>query len=268
MKFTAAIAALILAATVTATALPNADARCGYPGQPCGKVKARLAEPEADARCGYPGQPCGKAKRDAMPDADARCGYPGQPCGKVKRAAEAFAEALVPKPGHILPRDLHLTARCDMGSCYEAKRMTRDLAAIVAETTEDPAAYYVSLGLEDEETSEKLKREASARCGYPGQPCGKVKRDAAPEPEADARCGYPGQPCGKAKREADPEADARCGYPGQPCGKLKRAAEAVAAAIAEAEPAARCGYPGQPCGKAKRDAFALAHAVDLVLGNL
>lgn len=287
MKFTAAIAALILAATaVSATALPAADARCGYPGQPCGKVKARLAEPEASARCGYPGQPCGKAKRDAMPDAEARCGYRGQPCGKVKRAAEAFAEAInaVEKNPHdvssTIPLSLPLTTantpsqtgflevRCDMGSCYEAKKMTRDLAAIVAETTEDPAAYYASLNLEDEETSEKLKRDAEARCGYRGQPCGKVKRDASPEPEADARCGYPGQPCGKAKREADPEADARCGYPGQPCGKLKRAAEAIAEAIAEAEPAARCGYPGQPCGKAKRDAFALAHAADLVLGNL
>ena len=75
MKFTAAIAALILAAAVTATAVPN---------------------PNADARCGYVGQPCGKAKRApvAHPDADAICGYVGQPCGKVKRAAEAFAEAL------------------------------------------------------------------------------------------------------------------------------------------------------------------------------
>jgi hypothetical protein len=141
-----------------------------------------------------------------------------------------------------------------MGSCYEAKMMTRDLAAIVAETTADPAAFYESLNLEDEEHTEKLKRDADARCGYVGQPCGKVKRDVAP--------GL------KAKREADPEAHARCGYVGQPCGKLRRAAEAIAEAVAEAEPSARCGYVGQPCGKAKRDALALAHAADLVLGNL
>ncbi|KAF8847619.1 hypothetical protein BDZ45DRAFT_681774 [Acephala macrosclerotiorum] len=243
---------------------PEANARCGYPGQPCGKAKrVALPEPEADARCGYPGQPCGKAKREA----DARCGYPGQPCSKVKRAAEAFAEALA-APEASPDNDHGLAARCDMGSCFEAKRLTRDLASIVADTTEDPAAFYHSLGLETEEVSENKKREAEARCGYPGQPCGKVKRDAMPEPEADVRCGYPGQPCNKAKREADPEADARCGYPGQPCSKLKRAAEAVAEAIAEAEPSARCGYPGQPCSKAKRDAFALAHAADLVLGNL
>ena len=127
--------------------------------------------------------------------------------------------------------------------------MTRDLAAIVAETTADPAAYYESLNLEAEETTEKLKRDASAWCGYVGQPCGKAKRDVS-------------------KREADPEAKARCGYVGQPCGKLRRAAEAVAEAVANAEPVARCGYVGQPCGKAKRDALALAHAADLVLGNL
>jgi hypothetical protein len=263
MKFTAAIAILILAAAVSATAVPNpnADARCGYVGQPCGKVKARTPHP----------------------DADARCGYVGQPCGKVRRAAKAFAEALaVAEPGVSTPpssrnsvtntlnqqHDPALAARCDMGSCYEAKMMTRDLAAIVAETTADPAAFYESLHLEDAETTEKLKRDAEARCGYVGQPCGKVKRDAAPEPEIDRRCGFPGSPCQKVKREADPEADARCRYVGQPCGKLRRAAEAISEAIAEAEPAARCGYVGQPCGKAKRDAFALAHAADLVLGNL
>jgi len=220
MKLTATIAVIILAATVSASAVPSPDARCGYVGQPC---------------------------------------------GKVRRAAEAFAEALA-EPVPAADHDAALAARCDMGSCYEAKMMTRDLAAIVAETTEDPAAYFAGLGLEDEETSQKLKRDASARCGYVGQPCGKVKREAAPE----ARCGYVGQPCGKAKREADPEADAWCGYVGQPCGKLRRAAEALAEAVAvsEAEPAPQCGYVGQPCGKAKRDALALAHAADLVLGNL
>jgi hypothetical protein len=278
MKFTNAICVFILAASVSAVALPNpvADARCGHPGQPCGK---RDAIPAPEARCGHPGQPCGKAKRepearcghpgqpcgkrDAIPEAEARCGHPGQPCGKVKRAAEAFAEALAEASA---TENVNLDARCNLvgGACFEAKRLTRDLAAVVAETQEDPEAYYNSLEIEDEETSDVVRREAEARCGHPGQPCGKAKRDA--------RCGNPGQPCGKAKRdaEADPEAEARCGHPGQPCGKLRRAAEAVAEAVAEAEaePEARCGHPGQPCGKAKRDAHAIAHAAEVALSSL
>ncbi|KAK2628305.1 hypothetical protein QTJ16_002951 [Diplocarpon rosae] len=300
MKLTSAICALIFAASVTASALPAAaaEARCGHPGQPCGKAK-RVALPEPEARCGHPGQPCGKAKREAAP----RCGHPGQPCGKVKRAAEAFAEALAePEVSSIsLPpvtsscSNTHdaiqaeasadwttLDARCNLvgGACYEAKRLTRDLAAIVASTQDDADDYYDSLDIEDEDTSEKVRRDAEARCGHPGQPCGKAKREpearcghpgqpcGKAKREAEARCGHPGQPCGKAKREADPEAEARCGHPGQPCGKLRRAAEAIAEAVAEAEPEARCGHPGQPCGKAKRDAHALAHASDVALSQL
>ncbi|CAL3961956.1 unnamed protein product [Diplocarpon coronariae] len=282
MKLTSAICALIFAASVTASALPVAA---------------------AEARCGKPGQPCGKAKRVALPEPEARCGKPGQPCGKVKRAAEAFAEALAapdvsflssPASGLSWPATKNyfqaedpaewatLDARCNLvgGACYEAKRLTRDLAAIVASTQDDADEYYDSLEIEDEDTSEKVRRNAEARCGKPGQPCGKVKREAEArcgkpgqpcgkvKREAEARCGKPGQPCGKAKREADPEAEARCGRPGQPCGKLRRAAEAIAEAVAEPEPEARCGKPGQPCGKAKRDAHALAHAADVAISQL
>lgn len=37
------------------------------------------------------------------------------------------------------------------GACFEAKRLARDLAETVAETTSDPAAYLESLNLETRE---------------------------------------------------------------------------------------------------------------------
>lgn len=238
MQFTNALWVLILAITVSSAALPNAQPnaaaeafpRCGERGQPCGKVKREaFAEPEAFPRCGERGQPCGKAKRTPAP----RCGERGQPCGKVKRAAEAFADALAEPTAE--PQEDSLFAR-------HARQLTRDLASIVAETQDDPETFWSTLTLRDDSNVDK--------------------RDAL------ARCGERGQPCGKAKREADPEAEARCGERGQPCGKLRRAAEAIAEAVAVAEPEARCGERGQPCGKAKRDALALAHAADIVLSAL
>lgn len=243
MQFTNALCVLILAVTVSSAALPNAE-----------PVAAAVAEAEAAPRCGYRGQPCGKAKREAIAEPEARCGYRGQPCGKVKRAAEAFADALA---------EPNAEAQEDSPFARHARQLTRDLASIVAETQDDPDAFFTSLSL-PEEDNDVEKRDALARCGYRGQPCGKAKREA----EAEARCGYRGQPCGKAKRDAIADAEARCGYRGQPCGKLRRAAEAIAEAVAVAEPEARCGYRGQPCGKAKRDALALAHAADIALANL
>ena len=75
-------------------------------------------------------------------------------------------------------------------------------------------------------------KHANINKSHPGQPCGKAKRVATPEPEPEAKCGYvrvpavmfkstninkshPGQPCGKAKREATPEPEPeaqQCGY--------------------------------------------------------
>jgi len=224
MHLTNALCVLILAVTVSSAALPNA--------QP---IAAAIAEP----RCGARGQPCGKTKREAEPEPEAapKCGARGQPCGKVKRAAEAFAEALAEPISE--PQEDSLYAR-------HAAQLTRDLASIVAETQDDPEAFFASLAIRD--VDELEKRDALAKCGARGQPCGKAKREA--------------------EAEADPEAEARCGARGQPCGKLRRAAEAIAEAVAFAEPEAICGARGQPCGKAKRDALALAHAADIVLSAL
>jgi hypothetical protein len=246
MQLTNALCVLILAVTVSSTALPNAqpaaaaiaEPRCGARGQPCGKAKREAApEPEAAPRCGARGQPCGKAKREA--EAAPRCGARGQPCGKVKRAAEAFAEAIAEPTAE--PQEDSVYAR-------HALQLTRDLASVVAETQDDAEAFWTTLSLPEDGESEVDKRDALARCGARGQPCGKAKRDA--------------------EAEADPEAEARCGARGQPCGKLRRAAEAIAEAVAVSEPEARCGARGQPCGKAKRDALALAHAADIVLSAL
>ena len=234
MQLTNTLCALILAVTVSSAALPNAEPiaaavanagwGCGRRGQPCGKVK-RAAEAVAEAV--------------AVPEPEAYgCGRRGQPCGKVKRAAEAFAEALA-EPN----------AEPELDSPYAryARQLTRDLASTVAETQDDPEAYFTSLSLGDD--SDLDKRDALAEAGW--------------------GCGRRGQPCGKAKRDADPEAYG-CGRRGQPCGKLRRAAEAVAEAVAIPEPEAGwgCGRRGQPCGKAKRDALALAHAADLVLRTI
>jgi hypothetical protein len=191
MRFTNAVCVVILAATASATAIPNAAAEpwcgyvgqpcgkskrdaapapapvslpepapwCGYVGQPCGKREAApepIAAPEAGPWCGYVGQPCGKVKRDATPEADAWCGYVGQPCGKVKRAAEALAEALA-EP-NAAPDNDALQARCNAagGACYNAKRLTRDLAAIVATTLDDPEAYWDNLDIEEEDSKLEL----------------------------------------------------------------------------------------------------------------
>jgi hypothetical protein len=243
MQLTKTLCALILAVTVSCAALPNAqpfaaaiaEPQCGARGQPCGKDK-RVAE--AVPNCGARGQPCGKAKREAEPEAAPNCGARGQPCGRVKRAAEAFAEAIAGPTAE--PQEDSVYARY-------ALLLTRDLASIVAETTDDAEGFWTSLGLSDD-GSEAEKRDALAQCGARGQPCGKAKRDA--------------------EAEADPEAQIRCGARGQPCGKLRRAAEAIAEAVAVSEPDANCGARGQPCGKAKRDALALAHAADIVLSAL
>jgi len=116
MRFTNVISVAILASAVTAIAIP--EPICGKPGQPC--------------------------KREA----EAICGKPGQPCRKVKRAAEAFADALAEPIAE--PEDETLLARCNLvgGACYEAKRMTRDLADVVALAARDPEAFYGGLNLE------------------------------------------------------------------------------------------------------------------------
>jgi len=225
MKFKNAICMIILAATASAAALPAPGPRCGKVGEPCG--------------------------RSALP------------------LPESFAE----------PEDAGLNARCNLvgGACYEAKRMTRELASLIALSTRDPKAYYDGLDLEDEESkfSTYLNFFYRAIINDP------VASDIIAR-EAEARCGKKGEPCGKFKREADPEAEARCGKVGEPCGKLRRAAEAIAEAIADpeykyktkrnaealAEADARCGKVGEPCGKAKRDAHALASAIDSVPSQL
>jgi hypothetical protein len=225
MQLTSALCALILAVSVSAVALPNA--------QP---IAAAVAAPQ----CGRRGQPCGKAKHEPAADALAQCGRRGQPCGKVKRAAEAFADALAEASAE--PHDDSLAAR-------HARRLTRDLASIVAETQDDPEAYYDNLSLTEEDDEDISKRDASA--------------------EPEAQCGRRGQPCGKAKRDASPKAgNSNCGRRGQPCGKLRRAAEAIAEAVSEPEPEAQCGRRGQPCGKAKRDAHAMAYAAEIALTAL
>jgi hypothetical protein len=214
MQLTNALCVLILAVTVSSAAVPNA--------QP---IAAAIAEP----KCWERGQPCGKAKREANPEA--KCWERGQPCGKVKRAAEAFAHALAEPTAE--PQEDSLFAR-------HARHLTRDLASIVAETQDDPEAYFTTLGLPEDSTIDK--RDALALCWERGQPCGKAKREASPE--------------------------AKCWERGQPCGKLRRAAEALAEAVAVAEPEAKCWERGQPCGKAKRNALAMAHAADIVLAAL
>jgi hypothetical protein len=225
MQLTNTLCALILAVTVSSAALPNA--------QP---IAAAIAN--AGWGCGERGQPCGKTKREPEPAPGRGCGERGQPCGKVKRAAEAFAEALA---------EPNAEPELDGPYARYARQLTRDLASVVAETQDDPVAYFASLTLRD---------------------AGLDKRDALAE--AGRGCGERGQPCGKAKRDADPEAGRGCGERGQPCGKLRRAAEAIAEAVAVPEPEAGrgCGERGQPCGKAKRDALALAHAADIVLRTI
>jgi hypothetical protein len=232
MQLTNTLCALILAVTVSSAALPNAE-----------PIAAAVAN--AGWGCGQRGQPCGKTKREPAPEPVPEaapgwgCGQRGQPCGKVKRAAEAFAEALA---------EPNAEPELDGPYARYARQLTRDLASIVAETQDDPEAYFTSLTLRDD--SDLDKRDALAEAGW--------------------GCGQRGQPCGKAKRDADPEAGWGCGQRGQPCGKLRRAAEAIAEAVAVPEPEAGwgCGQRGQPCGKAKRDALALAHAADLVLRTI
>lgn len=110
-------------------------------------------------------------------------------------------------------------------------------------------------------------------CGVPGQACGR-RRDA--EPEADPKklkgrlrnwinfCGVPGQACGKARDAPEQEVGNEVGFcssPGEPCAMVKRSANAIAEAIADAEPKKLkgrlrnwinfCGVPGQACGKAR-----------------
>jgi len=225
MKFTLPLTVFAIAAAVDAAALPEADPWCRFPGQPCGKVKR---EAEAEPWCRFPGQPCGKVKREA--EADPWCRFPGQPCGKVKRAADAFAAAI--GANEILARDAEPTAED-----VTAQDQIDGLAHVISSTLENADEYYNHLTL--------AKR--FPWCRFPGQPCGKVKREA----EATPWCRFPGQPCGKVKREAAPEPEPWCRFPGQPCGKVKREAEA--------EP--WCRFPGQPCGKAKRAAEAVLQVI-------
>lgn len=62
-------------------------------------------------------------------------------------------------------------------------------------------------------------------------------------------CAHPGQPCYKMKRTVDMSSE------------VKRSAEALADAMAEAQPEAMirwCDHPGQPCYKVKRAAEAVS----------
>ncbi|KAJ5946997.1 hypothetical protein N7466_000012 [Penicillium verhagenii] len=71
---------------------------------------------------------------------------------------------------------------------------------------------------------------------------------AAPAAAMVRWCDHPGQPCYKMKRTADISTE------------VKRSAEALAEAMAEAQPEAMvrwCDHPGQPCFKVKRAADAV-----------
>jgi hypothetical protein len=62
----------------------------------------------------------------------------------------------------------------------------------------------------------------------------------------------------------------RCGFPGMTCAKTKRAAEAVADALAAAEPRMKspmtlCGYPGITCAKARRSIGDVADQLESTL---
>ncbi|KAJ5992897.1 hypothetical protein N7451_008621 [Penicillium sp. IBT 35674x] len=66
---------------------------------------------------------------------------------------------------------------------------------------------------------------------------------AAPAAAMSRWCSHPGQPCYKMKRTTDISSE------------VKRSAEALAEAMAEAQPEAMsrwCSHPGQPCFKVKR----------------
>ena len=143
MHLTNTLCTLILAVTVSSVALPNAE-------------------------------PIAAAVANAQWDNDWGCGERGQPCGEVKRAAEAFAEALA---------EPNAQPELDGPYARYARQLTRDLAAVVAETQDDPVKYFASLALRDD--SDLDKRDALAEagwgCGERGQPCGKEKRDADPE---------------------------------------------------------------------------------------
>jgi hypothetical protein len=155
MKFTTALCTVVLAATVSSVAVPEPVANaspwppCGKRGQPCKR------DPEASPwpPCGKRGQPC---KRDAEAIAFPwpPCGARGQPCKRepeahgVARAAEAFAEAIAePVP---VAEDEVILARCEVvgGACYEARKMTRDLADSIALSARDPEAYLAGIQLE------------------------------------------------------------------------------------------------------------------------
>ena len=129
-------------------------------------------------------------------------------------------------------------------------------------------------GIHARDAEPKRLRNFINFCGVPGQACGR-RRDAEPEAAAEADpkkarrlrnfinfCGVPGQACGKARDAPETEVGNEVGYcssPGEPCAMVKRSANAIAEALAEAEPKGKrlrnfinfCGVPGQACGKAR-----------------
>lgn len=116
MRLTNALCVIILAATASAVAIPE-------------PLALPLPEAYAEAKCGEFGE-----------------------CGRVKRAAEAFAEAFAEPSAE--PEDSIVMARCNLvgGACYEAKRLARDLASVLAHTRDEGSAFVARLALEDEES--------------------------------------------------------------------------------------------------------------------
>ncbi|KAL4985063.1 hypothetical protein BDW68DRAFT_6540 [Aspergillus falconensis] len=96
---------------------------------------------------------------------------------------------------------------------------------------------------------------------------------AAPVAEPQEWCRFPGQICGKSKRDGEAEAAAVvepqhrwCRFPGQICDKTKRTADALDIVKREADAVAEpfrinkwCRFPGQICSKAKRAVEAIGN---------
>ncbi len=134
-----------------------------------------------------------------------------------------------------------------------AKRAVDDLAAVVAATRPDPAAFYNSLGFDlhfvpDEPESEAVNFTAGA---------GRTKRDVVEAREADARwCTWVGQSCWKVRRAAEAIVDTIDGFEAGESKKTRRDAsvafEPVAFGKREASPEADprwCTWVGQSCWK-------------------
>lgn len=292
MKFTAIIAAGILATAVTAVSDQAKEAvdksiqkdkdllwrYCSQEGQPCAQVNKAVGS--AAPFLTYPEIGHNTTERSA-------CYQVGGACQIAKRSAEALAFAAANAYANANPEAHNRWCHLVGEPCLKARdfpSVYRREAVAEPEPEANAAPHNRWCHLVGEPCLRKREADATSQlvtrhnrwCHLVGEPCLKARRSAMPAPQPHNRwCHLVGEPCLKLKRAADEIGNALnrreasphnrwCHLVGEPCLKARSLDDGPSDEDQYLEE--RCNAEGAPCDVAKRAAddlaFAATHAVE------